>query len=185
MAQERSFLTLLELHRELDEVFFRHQEALLLCEIDRAVQELKRHEAKLLAHIQVEEDILLPIYGARTDKIPGGPLELFTGEHRKLKMFLAEFYETLSQMKERSPSGLRQSIIALLDRQFMYKHLSEHHDLRERNVLYPWLDRITSDKERRALLDKCIGDQVFSQIANSEIVIARRTRQVVWNQPRS
>ena len=158
MEDEFSFLTLLKQHRELDEIFFCHQEALLLCEIDRAVRELKRHEAKLLTHIQGEEDLLLPIYGARTDKIPGGPLELFTGEHKKLKMFLAEFYETLSQMGERSPSDLKRSIIALLDRQFMYKHLSEHHDLRERNVLYPWLDRITSDEERRALLTKCCGE---------------------------
>lgn len=158
MEKELSFLTLLKLHRELDEIFFRHQEALLLCEIDRAVEELERHRAKLLIHIQNEEDLLLPIYGARTDKIPGGPLELFTGEHKKIKMFLAEFCETLSQMRARDPSDLRRSIIALFDRQFMYKHLSEHHDLRERNALYPWLDRITSDEERRALLTKCFGE---------------------------
>ncbi len=155
MENQISFLTLLELHEQLDEMFFRHQEALLLGELDRAVQELKKHEAKLLAHIQNEEDLLLPIYEARTDKIPGGPLELFTGEHKKLKMFLAEFHETLAQMDKRSSSKVRRSIVALLDRQFMYKHLSEHHDLRERNVLYPWLDRITSNDERRALLAKC------------------------------
>jgi hemerythrin-like domain-containing protein len=160
MDKERSFLTLLELHRQLDEMFFRHQEALLRCEIAHAMDELKSHQASLLTHIQYEEDLLLPIYGARTDAIPGGSLELFTGEHRKMKMFLAEFIETLSQMRAADPTGLTRSIIALFDREFMYKHLSEHHDLRERNVLYPWLDRITSDDECRALLMKGFGEHV-------------------------
>jgi len=157
MEQELSFLTLLELHREADEMFFRHQEALLRCEIARAMEELKSHQANLLTHIQYEEDLLLPIYDARTDTIPGGSLELFTGEHRKMKMFLAEFFETLSEMRAAGPTGLTRSIIALFDREFMYKHLSEHHDLRERNVLYPWLDRITSEDERRALLMTSFG----------------------------
>jgi hemerythrin-like domain-containing protein len=158
MAKELFFLTLLEVHRELDEVFFRHQEAVLLCEIDRAIDELKTHERKLLMHMQDEEELLLPIYTARTEKIPGGSLELFTAEHKKMQKFLAEFREALPQMRAKDPSDLRRSIIALLDRQFMYKHLSEHHDLRERNVLYPWLDRITSEEERRALLMKCLGE---------------------------
>jgi hemerythrin-like domain-containing protein len=158
MEKKLSFLTLLEVHRELDEIFFRHQEALLLCDIDRAIDELKIHERKLLIHMQDEEELLLPIYVARADKIPGGSLELFTAEHKKMKKFLAEFSETLPPMRAKAPSALRRSIIALLDRQFMYKHLSEHHDLRERNVLYPWLDRITSEDERRALLMKCLGE---------------------------
>jgi hemerythrin-like domain-containing protein len=158
MDKGPSFLSLLDLHRELDEVFFRHQEALLLCEIDRAIDELKIYERTLLIHMQDEEELLLPIYTARTDKIPGGSLELFIAEHKKMKKFLAEFSETLPQMRAKDPSELRRSIIALLDRQFMYKHLSEHHDLRERNVLYPWLDRVTSEEERRALLAKCLGE---------------------------
>ncbi len=155
MVEKVSFSALLELHEGLAETFFRHQEALMLCDIDRAIEELKRHEANLFAHIQDEEELLLPIYQARTGKIPGGPLELFTGEHKKMKMFIGEFYETLSSLGAAEPSGLRRSIIALFDRQFMYKHLSEHHDLREKNILYPWLDRITSDEERRRLLGKC------------------------------
>ena len=40
--KELSFLTLLELHRKLDQIFFRDQEALLLCDIDRAIDELER-----------------------------------------------------------------------------------------------------------------------------------------------
>jgi hypothetical protein len=44
-----------------------------------------------------------------------------------------------------------------MDRQAMYKHLVEHHDRREQNVLYPQLDRITSPEERAVLLEACPG----------------------------
>ncbi len=165
MIGESSFSALLELHEGLAEIFFRHQAALMRCDIDRAIEELKTHEAELFAHIQDEEELLLPIYQARTGKIPGGPLELFTGEHKKMKMFIAEFYETLSRLRAADPSDLTRSIISLFDRQFMYKHLSEHHDLREKNVLYPWLDRITLAAERRSLLKKCFSKYRREQAA--------------------
>jgi hypothetical protein len=37
----------------------------------------------------------------------------------------------------------------------MYKHLVEHHDRRERNILYPQLDRVTSEQERARPLKAC------------------------------
>jgi hypothetical protein len=77
-----------------------------------------------------------------------------------MKTFLPEFHQKLAQMRGEAPAELRRSVIALIDREFKYKHLSEHHDLRERNVLYPWLNRITSEEERRALLTKCAGEQL-------------------------
>lgn len=150
-----SFLQLLDLHKKLEEMFLLHQEALLSLDVDRAVEILWEYEAKLLAHMKNEEELLLPIYQQRAGKIPGGPVELFLGEHKKMRLFLQEFHKAIVQMAAEEPARLRRSVLALLDRQFMYKHLVEHHDLREKNILYPWLDRITSDEERARLLKKC------------------------------
>jgi hypothetical protein len=47
MDRNPSFMTLLELYRELDEIFFRHQEALLVGEMDRAIFELQAYQRKL------------------------------------------------------------------------------------------------------------------------------------------
>ena len=33
----------------------------------------------------------------------------------------------------------------------------EHHDSRERTILYPTLDEVTDDRERAELLGLCIG----------------------------
>lgn len=151
-----SFLELLRLHHELDELFLAHQEALLSLDISCASEILKRYEAKLLTHMREEEELLIPLYQARAETIPGGPVELFLGEHKKMRRFVTEFHETLSRLVAEKSARLRQAVIGLLDRQFMYKHLVEHHDLREKNILYPWLDRVTSEEERARLLERCL-----------------------------
>ena len=152
-----SFLVLLRVHEKLDEMFLRHQEALLASDVNRAIEILICYEAKLLSHMRDEEELLLPIYEARTERIPGGPAELFLGEHKKMRGFISEFHQGLSRMRAEEGHRLRRSIIALMDRQSMYKNLVEHHDHREKNILYPWLDRITTEEERAALLQQCAG----------------------------
>ena len=155
MGVDRSFLELLELHEDLDELFFSHQEALLALNIYSAERLLRIYDEKLLRHMEDEERLLIPVYRDRAGAIPGGPAELFLGEHRKMKEFIKEFYATLATLEAEGGRPLRRAIVGLLDRQFMYKHLVGHHDLREKNVLYPALDRVTSAEERVALLRAC------------------------------
>ena len=149
-----SFLALLRVHERLNELFLRHQEALLEQDIARARERLAVYEQELLAHMRPEEDILLPVY-ARAGAIPGGPIELFLGEHRKMREFLERFRMALAEL-EAHPADRRRRILRLFDEQTMFKHLVEHHDLRERNILYPTLDRITTEAERRELLRRCL-----------------------------
>ncbi len=157
MVIDLSFLELLKLHKELDEMFLCHQEALLSLEIQRAIEILARYEERLLSHMEDEEELLIPLYQERAGRIEGGPVELFLGEHKKMRAFIAEFHGALQTMRAQEVIHLRRSIIALMDRQCMYKLLVEHHDHRERNILYPWRDRITTVEERTALLGECVG----------------------------
>lgn len=151
-----TFLKLLDVHARLNEYFLQHQEALLALDLPLALQRLRVYRRELLAHMRPEEEILLPRYvvgGVR----PGGPLELFLGEHRKMLEFLDRFEATLERLRS-EPGDLRRAIIALFDEQAMFKHLVEHHDLRERNILYPALDRVTTEAERRELLRRCLDE---------------------------
>lgn len=156
-APAASFLALLDLHRGLKELFLRHQEALLASDLEQARRLLLEFEATLYHHIQVEEEILLPVYAERAGRVPGGPPELFLGEHRNLKTFVAEFKERLGEMRPGAP-GLRRQTITLFDREAVFKQVVEHHDLREQNLLYPHLDRVTTPEERAALLARCTTD---------------------------
>ena len=148
-----SFLSLLRLHEQLTELFLTHQEALLALDIDLALSRLQQFEQELRAHMQVEEEMLLPVY-ARAGQIPGGPIVFFTGEHRKMLEFLARFTETLQQLKTK-PANLPREIIKLFDVEAMFNHLMEHQDLREQNILYPTLDKVTTESEREELLSRC------------------------------
>jgi len=102
-----------------------------------------------------EEESLIPIYGARIADVPGGAVELFIGEHKKIRGFLAEFRQALKELRKQKGVALKHRAIELLDREGMYKGLLQHHHAREQNALYPWLDLLTSVDERRDLLAGC------------------------------
>ena len=108
----------------------------------------------------VEEDLLLPVY-VRAGRIQGGPIEFYTGEHKKMLKFLVRFTERLDELKH-NPANLTRAIIELFDEEAQFKQLMQHHDMRERNILYPTLDRVTSEEERRQLLHRC-GDVAATQ----------------------
>lgn len=150
---ELSFVSLLDIHQVLRELFLQHQEALLDADLARAGERLEEFERRLLHHIREEEELLLPIY-ERAGVIPGGPPVLFTGEHKRMRELLAGFRLALSSL-EQNPTGRKRGILWLLDRQATFKNLMEHHDLRETTILYPALDRVTSEAERREVLARC------------------------------
>ena len=85
------FNELLDVHRELNELFFQHQRALMRIEIDRAKTLLAEYSRNLLAHMQDEEEVMLPIYGERVKAPVGGAVDIFRTEHEKLRQFLALF----------------------------------------------------------------------------------------------
>jgi hemerythrin-like domain-containing protein len=150
---ELSFVSLLDIHKALQELFLQHQEALLDADLMRAGKRLEEFEGRLFDHIREEEELLLPVY-ERAGAIPGGPSVLFTGEHKRMQELLAGFKQALSSLKQ-DPGGRKRGILWLLDRQATFKNLMEHHDLREATILYPALDRVTSEAERRDILARC------------------------------
>ena len=124
-------------------------------DLSQAGKLLDRYETNLLAHMKDEEESLIPIYSGRISDVPGGAVELFLGEHKKIRRFVAEFHDTLKNIRAKKALELKHQIIALLDREAMYKGLLSHHHARERNTLFPWLDLLTSAQERASLLGQC------------------------------
>jgi len=150
-----SFAELLNVHERLNELFLLHQEALLRLDLELAAGRLRIYERELRAHMRVEEDLLMPVY-ERAGKIVGGPPEFFIGEHRRMLEFLARFAVTLDELKVEGGDPARR-VIRLLDEEAAFKGLCEHHDMRERNIFFPALDRVTDDAERQELIDRCFA----------------------------
>ena len=147
-----SFNDVLGLHRELDELFFRHQVSLLDYNFRTAFERLREYESALLAHMRDEEEVLLPVYAERVTPERGGRVDFFLLEHEKMRKHLAHFREQLPRLYA-LPEPSR-ALIKLLDQETTYKHLVEHHDEREERHLYPALERVTTDEERADLLSR-------------------------------
>ncbi|MGE0130397.1 MAG: hemerythrin domain-containing protein [Blastocatellales bacterium] len=150
-----SFAELLKTHERLNELFLLHQEALLRLDLELAAERLRIYTSELRAHMRAEEELLMPVY-ERAGKIAGGPPEFFIGEHRRMLAFLSHFATTLNELKDESGKQARR-VIKLFDEEARFKSLCDHHDMRERNIFFPALDRVTSDAERRELINRFIA----------------------------
>lgn len=144
------FIDLLSLHRQLDELFFVHQSALMRLDHQKAAEALREFEKQLLLHIRDEEELMLPVYRERVAAPVGGTVAIFEGEHAKLRQYLALFKEELTGLK--SAEDLERRVLFLIDSQHIFKRLLVHHDTRERKMLYPLLDEVVTETERVALL---------------------------------
>jgi hemerythrin-like domain-containing protein len=147
-----NFIDLMQYHEELHELFYRHQLALLHLDYSGAVGWLKRYEAALLKHMKDEEELLFPLYEERAPKVRGETIDVFLGEHEKMKLYL-ELYnkEVPSLAGEAEPE---RKLLQVLDSQTTFKRLCGHHDTRERKVLYPALDRLVTEEEKETLLKR-------------------------------
>lgn len=149
--KKNSLLSYLDLHRDLEELFLNHQEELICLELSKAKTHLQQFAKTLRHHIFIEEKYILPLYEKKVPPPPGGGAFLFYGEHQKIKDFLGQI-ET--KIKKLSPRGkkVRRQIIDLLDLETRFKDVMMHHDLREKNMLYPLLDKAVTPEERQMLL---------------------------------
>jgi hemerythrin-like domain-containing protein len=141
--------TMMAVHDALDASFFAHQRALLDRDFVRAAAELARYRELLFAHAADEETHVLPRYVAAGGDATDAPAKLFLGEHKNLRAFVDEFVRRVDALRERPDD---RALLELLDRQATFKNLMLHHDLRERNMLYPFLAARLADAEQRAIL---------------------------------
>lgn len=154
-------MDLMRYHEELHELFYRHQLALLRMDFEEAHRRLKQYEAALFKHMRDEEEFLFPIYEARATKVRGETLDVFLADHQKMKLYL-ELYdrEVPALANEDEPA---RKLLQLLDSQTTFKRLCGHHDTREEKILYPVLDRLTTEEEK-CLIKKNISVSVPEEI---------------------
>lgn len=148
----RQLSELLDVHRDFERIFERHQIRLLHFEFDEALAVLDEFEIALKKHIHDENTHLLPIYIERGEIRRGGAAQMFFDEHEKLANHVAFFKDEIEKLKTEEDQDKR--LIWLIEREGFFKKLHDHHDIRETEFLYPELDRITSQEEKLELLAK-------------------------------
>lgn len=137
MADDRTLASvMMGLHDALAQWFFLHQQALLGRDFVKARAGLLRYRERLFEHMRDEETAVLPAYEAAGGNATDAPVRLFLGEHGKMRDFVDGFVRSVDALVEHPDD---RALLELFDRQATYKNLVLHHDLRERNALYPFV----------------------------------------------
>ena len=134
-------------HQTLDEIFLRHQEAVLLARLDDAMVLFSSFKALHQVHMDFEDQVLLP--KLETLDNPGRwPGSLYKSEHAKIQQLMDRVEYNLRPLRTArlQDQVSRRAIIAILDQEKTFKGVCEHHHEREEMALFPALDE-QSDSE--------------------------------------
>jgi len=143
--------SLSQVHRHLARMFQAHQEALLDRDLGRAGELLEEFSTAIRAHIRHEEDVLMPMYRERVEYGRLGDPEHLLDEHRQIQEQLEMLQGRVAALRSDDPR-LSRELVTLVEEQWRFKQLVEHHGEREDRTLYPCLDENTSPEERGALM---------------------------------
>jgi hemerythrin-like domain-containing protein len=128
----------------------------IVADVERKVNEGRVAEASqgyeefdrgLRRHIRIEEELLFPLFEARTGVV-SGPTAVMRSEHREIERAIGLMRDALGrQDAEAFRDGLR----------FLRAVLPEH-NAKEEHVLYPTTDRLLSAPERVAFVTRITGE---------------------------
>jgi len=145
-------------HQELGQLFFTHQQAVLVGDLPRAIEALQQFTKAHDLHKSFEDEHLLPRLAELDD--PGDwPASLYNHEHNKIGDLLTRLEQDLMQLKQQDLTGtpLHAALIELLDREKSFKGLCEHHQEREEKGMLPALDRQTETAWRLSIIEPFIS----------------------------
>src|SRR5262249_489017 len=123
-------------HDRLDELFVQFQKT-KRADYAKAKEFFKQFKFGLQRHIVWEESILFPLFEQKTGMYGTGPTEVMRQEHRRIGELLEAIHKKVQQQDPNSDA----------EEQALLEALSVHNQ-KEEMVLYPTLDRVTSDEDR-------------------------------------
>jgi hypothetical protein len=136
MSQLRNSLE--ESHKDLYQWFLLHQECLLLHNDDDARLAFLAFTEYLQAHLEFENEYLLNVQ-VMTGIPLRWPLDVYQKEHAKLDKILAKLAGYLQHYYGLAGREKRLALLAVLDEEQTFRHVMEHHELREEQDLFSHL----------------------------------------------
>ncbi len=113
-----------------------------LVDIERAESIFLSFKSELERHIIWEEDILFPVFERKTGIKDGGPTSVMRIEHTLIKKYLQEIKRKLHVKKIQDPCKEEVALFKVL----------ESHNQKEENILYPGIDKLTSEQEKEQMI---------------------------------
>ena len=113
-----------------------------LVDIEQAERIFLFFKNELERHIIWEEDILFPVFEKKTGIKDGGPTSVMRTEHTLIKNHLQEIKKELHAKKIQNPCKEEVALLKIL----------ESHNQKEENILYPSIDKLTSEQEKKQMI---------------------------------
>jgi hemerythrin-like domain-containing protein len=114
-------------------------------EVERAGAHFADLDALLRSHIRIEDEVLFPVFDARTRL--WGPTQVMLMEHRRVEQLLTEIGAALDEGAATSAAAKLQALRALL----------VEHGRKEERIVYPQTDETLTPDERRALIEEMVA----------------------------
>src|SRR5262245_5993745 len=108
-----------------------------------AAKTYEEFDQGLRRHIRIEEELLFPLFEARTG-VSSGPTVVMRAEHREIEKAIGLMRDALA----------RQDAPGFLDALRFLRSVLLDHNAKEEHVLYPTTDRLLSPVERAALVGR-------------------------------
>jgi iron-sulfur cluster repair protein YtfE (RIC family) len=125
-------------HDRLDQLLGTYRR-LKLVDSARAKEAFKEFKFGLQRHIIWEETVLFPLFEEKTGMRDHGPTVVMRAEHREIGRCLEALHDKVRRQdvdSDREEESLIQALFA--------------HNQKEENVLYPAIDRLSSEEEKAA-----------------------------------
>jgi iron-sulfur cluster repair protein YtfE (RIC family) len=123
-------------HDRLDELFKKYQ-SLKNIDITKSKVFFNEFKEGLQRHIRWEEEILFPLFEAKTGMFTNGPTEVMRMEHRAIEKYLKSINEKVSVANTATED----------EEQMLLQTLGAHNE-KEEQILYPMIDRSIMEQER-------------------------------------
>lgn len=98
----------------------------------------------LVRHLRLEDELVFPLFEVRTGLVGGGPTGVMHDEHRDIRGALERLDAAL---RSEDPAAFAQG------QAFLHASLADH-TAKEERVIYPMLDGLLSEQERRRFVER-------------------------------
>ncbi|MCA9405007.1 MAG: hemerythrin domain-containing protein [Candidatus Omnitrophica bacterium] len=129
-------------HDELDAYMKSFQETKKV-DFSKAKKYFEEFKYGLERHIEWEESILFPLFEEKTGMKDSGPTAVMREEHKQIKVYLQTISEKL----------LKDDLTTDNEEELLIDLLTAHNQ-KEENILYPAIDNVASDEERKVVFEK-------------------------------
>ncbi|HSB44330.1 MAG TPA: hemerythrin domain-containing protein [Nitrospira sp.] len=126
-------------HDRLDALFQSFQ-VLKRHNFTKATEAFKEFKFGLQRHIVWEEELLFPLWEEKTGMSEGGPTFVMRNEHRQIGEQIEAIHRKVAEQNPDSDHE-EQALLNILT----------SHNLKEERVLYPSIDQVTTEDERKTL----------------------------------